>query len=427
MNMPKVHFLLFCVASFVISSTTKAQWVQTGGPYNGSISSIAISGRNILSATEGAGVFLSNDEGASWTPSVSGLSNLSLTCLAASGNTVVAGAAEFGAGIDSGWIFISTNNGMSWTQTHYHDAYSSINAASGIISLAVSGDTIVAGTDSRGAFWSLDNGASWDNMYYGPFNSLVGDYISAVLIKGSSVFLAVYGYGMSRSLNLVPNTGYTWTQLPTDYQTTGWIHALKLVGSNIFAGTEGTGIYLSTDNGDAWLDKGLTNRYVNAIASNGNFIYSGTDSGVFLSADSGTHWNAINTGLSNANINALAVDDSFLFAGTAGGVLWRRALSQLTFVTSQVSNVPSGFSLGQNFPNPFNPTTIIDYQLPASSFVTLKIYDILGREVVTLINAKQNAGYYSATFNAANIPSGVYFYRLQAGKYSNTKKLLLLK
>ncbi len=89
--------------------------------------------------------------------------------------------------------------------------------------------------------------------------------------------------------------------------------------------------------------------------------------------------------------------------------------------------VPKTIGLSQNYPNPFNPTTVISYQLPVNSLVTLKVYDILGREVSTLVNTKQNAGYYSATFNGANLPSGVYFYRLQAGTYISTKKLLLLK
>ena len=70
---------------------------------------------------------------------------------------------------------------------------------------------------------------------------------------------------------------------------------------------------------------------------------------------------------------------------------------------------------------------MISYQLPVNSYVTLKVYDVLGREVATLINEKQSAGYYKSTFNAERLPSGVYFYRLQAGNYTKTMKLLLLK
>jgi len=90
-------------------------------------------------------------------------------------------------------------------------------------------------------------------------------------------------------------------------------------------------------------------------------------------------------------------------------------------------NVPNEFRLEQNYPNPFNPSTIIEYQLPANAFVVLKIFDVLGREVEILVNERQNAGNHSVQFNASNLLSGVYFYRLQAEEYFATKKLLLLK
>ncbi|MGD0591188.1 MAG: C25 family cysteine peptidase [Bacteroidota bacterium] len=97
-----------------------------------------------------------------------------------------------------------------------------------------------------------------------------------------------------------------------------------------------------------------------------------------------------------------------------------------TFVQHQFSH-PESFALNQNYPNPFNPTTIISYQLPAQSIVTLKVFDILGREVKTLVNDRQSAGLHSVTFNASNLSSGVYFYQLQAGSYNATKKLVYLK
>jgi hypothetical protein len=95
----------------------------------------------------------------------------------------------------------------------------------------------------------------------------------------------------------------------------------------------------------------------------------------------------------------------------------------------EVSEIPSTFSLAQNYPNPFNPSTLIGYQLPEASHVSLKIYDELGREVATLVDEFQQAGIHNSTLNIQNwsLPSGVYFYTLKAGEFMETKKMILLK
>lgn len=119
---------------------------------------------------------------------------------------------------------------------------------------------------------------------------------------------------------------------------------------------------------------------------------------------------------------------------TASGMVQYR-LKQIDFdgqfeyspVIEVDAGVPRTFELAQNYPNPFNPSTAISYQLPTATNVTLKVYDMLGREVATLVNARQEAGRYQVTFNAANLASGIYFYRLQAGNFVETKKMMLIK
>ena len=116
-------------------------------------------------------------------------------------------------------------------------------------------------------------------------------------------------------------------------------------------------------------------------------------------------------------------------------------LSQIKFLSSlssvyleNTNSLPTNYELWQNYPNPFNPTTKISWQLPVSSHVTLKVYDLLGREVTTLVNEEKAPGEYSVEFRALptgrqvqSLPSGVYFYKLQAGDYTETKKMILLK
>ena len=105
-------------------------------------------------------------------------------------------------------------------------------------------------------------------------------------------------------------------------------------------------------------------------------------------------------------------------------------ITEIIFIYEAVKDesiFPSEFSLMQNYPNPFNPGTIISYSLPSVSNVKLTVYNTLGQTIKTLENGFKNAGNYSVTFNASDIPSGIYFYKLEAGKFSQIKKLLLLK
>jgi hypothetical protein len=103
------------------------------------------------------------------------------------------------------------------------------------------------------------------------------------------------------------------------------------------------------------------------------------------------------------------------------------SLKDLTAVAPVKLGIPANFSLAQNYPNPFNPSTIINYSIPKAVLVTIKVYDILGREVEVLVYEVKPAGNYSVQFSGNNLASGIYFYRMQAGSFAQTKKLLLLK
>jgi hypothetical protein len=117
---------------------------------------------------------------------------------------------------------------------------------------------------------------------------------------------------------------------------------------------------------------------------------------------------------------------------TAGTVQTARA--NTCFFFNAISGVnpfgnmlPTKYDLKQNYPNPFNPVTKIDYALPKQGYVTLKIYDVLGREVRTLINEVKQAGYYSVDFDASTLSSGVYFYKFESGAFSDIKRMMLIK
>ncbi len=101
--------------------------------------------------------------------------------------------------------------------------------------------------------------------------------------------------------------------------------------------------------------------------------------------------------------------------------------SQVLDVEKSPDGIPKQFLLGQNFPNPFNPATTFPFGLGHSSFVTLKVFDLLGREVTTLLNEEKQAGTHSVQFDASHLASGVYYYRMQAGDFADVKKFVVLK
>lgn len=110
-----------------------------------------------------------------------------------------------------------------------------------------------------------------------------------------------------------------------------------------------------------------------------------------------------------------------------GAIIDGKQYGVILNVANPNNNIPALPSLSQNYPNPFNPSTTIEYAIPKSELVTLKVYDVLGREVATLVNEYKQAGMYKANFNASGLVSGVYFYQLSAGSYVETKKLIMMK
>ena len=100
---------------------------------------------------------------------------------------------------------------------------------------------------------------------------------------------------------------------------------------------------------------------------------------------------------------------------------------EYTSVETRVASKPTDFELRQNYPNPFNPTTSINYSLNKKSYVELKVYNVLGAEVATLVNETKNAGSYKVSFDATNLSSGVYFYQLKSGDQTITRKMMVMK
>jgi photosystem II stability/assembly factor-like uncharacterized protein len=192
-------------------------------------------------------------------------------------------------------------------------------------------------------------------------------------------------------------------------------------------------IFRTTNLGQTWQDisSNLPEAPINVVLVDPlytNRLYVGTDFGCYFTTNTGASWQAMGTGLPNAAVSDMQIHAPTrkALAFTHGRSMWEINLDDLTAVAEN-REIPVRLELHQNYPNPFNPTTTISFTLSRSAFVTLRVFDIAGREVATLKQEELNAGLHRATFEARNLAGGVYFYRLTAGESSQTRRMLLLK
>ncbi len=321
-------------------------------------------------------VFRSTDNGKTFKPLANniGLGGYVNTLLGTSFNAVLAGT--------SNGIYRSTNTTKSWIKVHSTSVNSLHQAPNG---------TLFARRHwpGDGIYRSLDSGSSWQQK-----------------ITGMTVTTV-------RSLDIAPN-------------------------GDLIAGTEG-GIFRSTDNAENWVridtQKVVKPYGIYAAVNKSGIIFmggakSGVNSQCYQSTNNGATWQQIENNIltidGNASLTGLfAASNGFLFGGTTSGLF--KSTQITTSVSKNFYTAPITFSLSQNFPNPFNPSTEIQFSIRDASMVSLKVYDILGREVSTVVSDVKEPGTYSITFNASTLSGGVYYARLQSGQRIATKKMLLVK
>ncbi len=155
-------------------------------------------------------------------------------------------------------------------------------------------------------------------------------------------------------------------------------------------------------------------------------LYSSKRENIFWTKVEGTEYLSLDFPTQINKLKNVIIDkiSQKIYLGTADGIYRKEVL---TNISDENLFMIKEYILGQNYPNPFNPSTTIEYQININSFVSLKVYDLLGNEIITLVNERKEPGNYSVAFNAAYLPSGIYVYRLTADNYVATKKLILLK
>ncbi len=264
---------------------------------------------------------------------------------------------------------------------------------------------------------TIDGGNNWISVQSGTNVILrsvhFNDYSPGWIVGDSGVILNTINGGV----NWLPQTSGTTRNLYSVHftdQNTGWV-----------VGEVGT-ILMTTDGGTTWTSQtsGTTEdlRSVHFIDNNG---WTVGDEGTILKVSNGTYQTSgttkdLRSVYFTDNITGWVVGD--------GGTILQTTNGGVSFVEEKVNDeIPTTYRLSYNFPNPFNPSTKIRYSVPQSSNVVIKIFDILGNEIETLVDEEKSVGTYEITWYAENLPSGIYFYRLQAGSFVETKKMVFMK
>jgi hypothetical protein len=298
------------------------------------------------------------------------------------------------------------------------------------------------------------------------FESASGYLIAHVSSYNPAVYSSVYTFYLSK------DNGLTWKYIPSQFEESLALCIAKHPNGDIYIATS-QGVFKSST-GESWTY--CHPGYIESLAirSDGT-IYIGLENELRTSTDEGATWKVLTFTQSpfeitkilrdtrdNMYIETSNISTSFLYKNNNGSSTWD-LLGELnghnghafaskmqinsrgdifymdgsslykvnSTITSTENNVntyiPQKFQLYQNYPNPFNPNTLIRYQLPEDGLVTLKVYDVLGKEIATLVNDHQSAGYYKVEFKASNLSSGLYIYKITAKNFTQSRKMLFMK
>ena len=362
-------------AGKVLRTTNKgATWTNVSGTIPAALALYNIFAWDAnLALVTGSGtnndIYRTSDGGATWTLVNSQAGGFGNALWMTDANT----AYQVGDPVGGNWTMLkSTNGGVNWTTW----ATVATTAAGWNNALMIYGNNVWFGTNANYLMYSSNLGANWSQQT----TTFTNQY--SVWFNSATVGLASYN-----ALNVTTNSGTNWSALTSPVATnTAGIFG---TGSEWWVATQNTTVHYSSNNGAAW-----STAYT---APDGTFYH------IAGSRTGSTIWGVRNNGKIS------------------------RYGTPISGITTVGSEIPSSYSVSQNYPNPFNPTTKINFALPKSGLVTMKVYDILGKEVATLVNEVKNAGSYSVDFNASNLTSGMYFYKVSVNGFSEVRKMMLIK
>ncbi|HEY3250301.1 MAG TPA: T9SS type A sorting domain-containing protein [Ignavibacteria bacterium] len=433
--MRKNTLLGLILAALIPISSYSSEWVYVGSVDQPGIQpSISVASINVAwivgGSTQAPKIFKSIDRGVNWSTIPTTGIGQELYCVAGFTDQI----AYVGEGVVNGGanLFRTTNGGLNWTSIlitppnrGWFNGLAFTKANGNLFGLAI----------AERIYRSTNAGQSWIEL-----NPAVNGVSNAT----NSLFIIdnfFYGFGLnngSARVRLTADNSSTWSTQQVNvvgsYTSAIAFSSTKMIG---LAATSTSMPYIArtSDGGLTWtsidIGPGVTgNCFLNWIAEGPVVYIMGANGGVKRSTDNGLTWVTTPTPVSNLKHFDFVQYNNIVigYAVSSDGSVIRLddTLGVLTGINSN-NHIPHEFSLEQNYPNPFNPASQIEYNIAKETFVRLSVYDALGREVNVLVNENKKPGTYNVTFDGTNLNTGVYFYKLEAGGFTQTRKMILLK
>ncbi len=449
MKTPILIGITLFLFAFIKESNSQPQfYVEQNSGVTQNLTSVCMSGPNGFASQvwicgNSGTVLKSSDEGSNWinvsagVPSTVDLININSRGIDTALTTGLIGTTTY--------VFRTENGGTNWSQVFSQpngniDAIWMKNALLGFMM----GDPV----GGRWSLWKTTNGGmSWDSTgLYLPQIGSENGWSNGLEIVNNNIWFGTNNSRIYRSTNY----GNNWVAILTPMETrptATWHFNIDstfsyLGGGNLYKSTNGDSSWVLNPCPDTGSFKGFCVGPIGAYYNGINYTWYGPtftirgNSHIYISWQGGPNYQFINDytapsgnynylGYSNASyyysapINSWAVRSNGgitkLFTGRGGAV---RSIS---------TEIPNSYEMKQNFPNPFNPSTKIRFDLKREAFTSIKVYDVLGREVAVIVNEQLHAGQYEADFDASPLSSGIYYYRISAGDYSEGKKMVLIK
>jgi len=437
-NLEGIVKYLLTVVVLLMSINIYLQWKKVNNNYLNWETGLAIDAKDSLSVifSAGSNVYSTRDGGENWQSFSLPYNSSAIDITMINSNTIVLVC-------DDGSILRTSDNGENWTEVWYNPELSTFMnyvecfEDSIVIAMGDGNTNSTNSIDKPLILFSDNEGISWKQI---PITEQIGAY-SGDTWRRLDFITPSFGYFRSSAL-MVENQGLYNTNNGGSFwkkvESGAGFALIKFYNENIGLAADINKVYLTKDGGSFWETSEYEfNSWPNDfefLPGDSNKVWYANLESLFYSGDMGMNWDEV-----KLQENKLRARD-IVFADNKNGwllcdhgnIFYTNNNGGITVHIDQdlQREVVNNYCLEQNFPNPFNPTTTINYQIPKDGNVSLKIYDVLGKEITILVNEEKRAGSYKVSFDTKrkeNLSSGIYFARLESGKFVKTIKLLLMK